>query len=424
MTFRPSHYVAAFLFVVSATSAVSQTLYLRADRLIDGLSDTVISDPVVIIEGDRISLVGDADSIRSPAGANVIELQGATLLPGLLDAHVHLLSNHDDKGFRRLEVTENRSVINGVVNAEKTLMAGFTTVRVVGSGGYGDVALRAAIEEGDVPGPRILAAGPSLGVTGGHCDNNLLTQDYDFTAAAVADGPWAVREQVRRNIKYGVDLIKFCATGGVFSKGTTVGAQQYTQEEMDAIVAEAHMRGKAVAAHAHGTAGIKAAIRAGVDSVEHASFMDDEAIQMAIAAGTFLSMDIYNTEYTLETGEATGALPENIEKERQVGGEQRNSFRQAVAAGAKVVLGTDASIYPHGLNARQLPRMVQFGMTPMQALKAATSLNAQLFGRPDVGAIQAGRLADIIAVTGDPLRDISLLEEVEFVMKGGVVYKR
>ena len=424
MTFRPSHYVAAFLFVVSATSAVSQTLYLRADRLIDGLSDTVISDPVVLIEGDRISRVGDADSIRIPAGANVIELQGATLLPGLLDAHVHLLSNHDDKGFRRLEVTENRSVINGVVNAEKTLMAGFTTVRVVGSGGYGDVALRAAIEQGDVPGPRILAAGPSLGVTGGHCDNNLLTQDYDFTAAAVADGPWAVREQVRRNIKYGVDLIKFCATGGVFSKGTTVGAQQYTQEEMDAIVAEAHMRGKAVAAQAHGTAGIKAAIRAGVDSVEHASFMDDEAIQMAIAAGTFLSMDIYNTEYTLETGEATGALPENIEKERQVGGEQRNSFRQAVAAGAKVVLGTDASIYPHGLNARQLPRMVQFGMTPMQALKAATSLNAQLFGRPDVGAIQAGRLADIIAVTGDPLRDISLLEEVEFVMKGGVVYKR
>lgn len=409
--------------VAMAHLATAETIVLSASRLIDGQSDSVINNPVIIIEEGRIVEVRTQNGFEPPAGATIIHLEGATLMPGFLDAHVHLLSEHDTKGYRRLEVTETRSVINGVINAEKTLLAGFTTVRIVGSGGYGDVALRGAINDGDIPGPRILAAGPALGVTGGHCDNNLLTEDYDVTGAAVADGPWEVRKQVRRNIKFGVDLIKFCATGGVFSKGTTVGAQQYTQEEMDALVDEAHMRGKRVAAHAHGTKGIKAAIRAGVDSVEHASFLDNEAIRMAIENGTFFSMDIYNTEFTLATGETTGALPENIEKERQVGQIQRESFRKAVAAGVKVVFGSDASIYPHGDNGKQFSRMVRFGMTPMQAIKAATSLNAELFGLASVGAIEAGRYADIVGVYGDPLEDIELLENVSFVMKGGRVYK-
>lgn len=413
----------ALMTATLPSPASAETVYIKAGSLIDGLSESPRANPVIRIEDEHIAEVGDTGSISIPAGARVIDLGDATLLPGLLDAHVHLLSNHDDKGFRALQVTDTRAVINGVINAEKTLMAGFTSVRNVGNPAYGDVSLRDAINEGDIPGPRILAAGPALGVTGGHCDNNFLTIDYDVKGEAVADGPWAVRQQVRRNIKYGVDLLKFCATGGVFSKGTTVGAQQYTQAEMDALVDEAHMRGKRVAAHAHGNRGIKAAIRAGVDSVEHASFLDDEAIQMAIEAGTFLSMDIYNTEYTLATGEATGALPENIEKERQVGSVQRASFTQAVQAGAKVVLGSDAAIYPHGDNGKQLARMVRFGMTPMQAIKAATSLNAELFGRDDVGAVEAGRYADIVAVQGNPLENISLLENVTFVMKGGVVYK-
>lgn len=413
----------ALMTATLPSPASAETVYIKAGSLIDGLSESPRANPVIRIEDEHIAEVGDTGSISIPAGARVIDLGDATLLPGLLDAHVHLLSNHDDKGFRALQVTDTRAVINGVINAEKTLMAGFTSVRNVGNPAYGDVSLRDAINEGDIPGPRILAAGPALGVTGGHCDNNFLTIDYDVKGEAVADGPWAVRQQVRRNIKYGVDLLKFCATGGVFSKGTTVGAQQYTQAEMDALVDEAHMRGKRVAAHAHGNRGIKTAIRAGVDSVEHASFLDDEAIQMAIEAGTFLSMDIYNTEYTLATGEATGALPENIEKERQVGSVQRASFTQAVQAGAKVVLGSDAAIYPHGDNGKQLARMVRFGMTPMQAIKAATSLNAELFGRSDVGAVEAGRYADIVAVQGNPLENISLLENVTFVMKGGVVYK-
>lgn len=419
-----SRLIQLLVLSTAVTTGQAQVIYLTAERMLDGLSETAIDDPVIRIEGDRIDAVGTAGNLTIPSQATVINLGNVTLLPGLLDAHVHLLSNHDDKGFRRLEVTETRSVINGVVNAEKTLMAGFTSVRVVGSGGYGDIALRDAINEGDVPGPRILAAGPSLGVTGGHCDNNLLTEDYNYVSDAVADGPWAIREQVRLNIKYGGDLLKFCATGGVFSKGTTVGAQQYTQEEMNVLVDEAHMRGKKVAAHAHGNDGIKAAIRAGVDSVEHASFLDDEAIRMAIERGTFLSMDIYNTEYTLETGESTGALPENIAKEREVGEVQRQSFTRAVQAGAKVVLGSDAAIYPHGYNGRQLSRMVRFGMTEMQAIKAATSLNAELFGTPGIGALETGRYADIIAVSGNPLNDISVLEDVGFVMKGGVVYKR
>lgn len=412
------------LCLLLARGAVAEQIYLRAGSLIDGMSAKARADVVVLITDERIEAVGNATDVPMPAGAKVVDLTDYTVLPGFLDAHVHITSPHDQKGYRALANSSHRRMVYGVINAERTLMAGFTSIRNVGAGGYQDVALRDAINEGDIPGPRMLVSGPPLGVTGGHCDNNLLPREFNVTADGVADGPWAVRAKVRENIKYGVDLIKFCATGGVFSKGTTVGMRQYTLEEMQAIVDEAHTRGLKVAAHAHGTEGIKYAIRAGVDSVEHASMLDDEAIALAKKNGTFLSMDIYNTEYTLAMGESTGALPENIEKERQVGTVQRKSFSKAVDAGARVVMGTDAAIYPHGDNAKQFSRMVRFGMTPMQAIHAATSLNAELFGWDgEVGAVRSGHYADLVAVEGDPLDDISRLESVVFVMKGGHIYR-
>ncbi len=408
----------------SSAAASAETFYLRAGKMIDGLANQAVDNPVIQIEGERIVAVGKADTITIPDGARVIDLGDATILPGFLDAHVHLSGDARIHGYRGLERSVPRKTITGVRNAKRTLMAGFTAVRNLGAAGYAVIALRDAINDGDVPGPRILAAGHSLGVTGGHCDNNLLPSEYDARRGGVADGPWEVRKKVRENIKYGADLIKFCATGGVLSKGTSVGNQQYTLEEMIAIVEEAHLRKRKVAAHAHGNQGIKSAIIAGVDSIEHASFLDAEAIRMAKKRGTFLSIDIYNTEYILSEGEAAGILPESLAKERVVGGRQRQSFTMAVKAGAKVVLGSDAGVYPHGMNGHQFSRMVRFGMTPMQAIKAATSLNAELFGlEADIGAIQAGRYADIVAVNGDPLADISILAEVAFVMKGGEVVK-
>jgi len=267
-------------------------------------------------------------------------------------------------------------------------------------------------------------SGPGLGITGGHCDNNSLNQSFEERSDGVADGPWAVRSQVRKNVKYGADLTKFCATGGVFSKGTKVGMTQYTLEEMQAIVDESHTHGRKVAAHAHGTEGIKRAIVAGVDSIEHASFLDREAIQMGIDRGTYFALDIYNTEYTLERGRENGVPEENINKEREVGTRQRESFSLAVKMGAKVVFATDSGVYPHGDNGKQFARAVQFGMTPAQAIQSATTVSAELLGWEDrVGRIAPGMYADIIAVHGDPLEDISELEDVDFVMKGGVVYK-
>ena len=267
-------------------------------------------------------------------------------------------------------------------------------------------------------------SGPGLGITGGHCDRNSLNASFEERSDGVADGPWEVAQQVRKNVKYGADLTKFCATGGVFSKGTKVGMTQYTLEEMQAIVDESHTHGRKVAAHAHGNEGIKRAITAGVDSIEHASFLDREAVQMGIDRGTYFALDIYNTEYTLEMGAANGVPEENVNKEREVGTIQRQSFTLAVEMGAKVVFATDSGVYPHGDNGKQFARAVRFGMTPEQAIMSATSLTAELLGWEDkVGEIAPGKYADIIAVHGDPLDDISELEDVDFVMKGGIVYK-
>ncbi|MFQ5818358.1 MAG: amidohydrolase family protein, partial [Terriglobia bacterium] len=322
--------------------------------------------------------------------------------------------------YRGLGVSVPRQALYGVRNARRTLEAGFTSVRNVAAGGYADVALRDAINDGDIVGPRLLVSGPALGITGGHCDNNLLPAEYNHRAAGVADGPWAVRAKVREIIKYGADLIKFCATGGVLSKGDLPGTTQYTLEEMQAIVEEAHKLGRKVAAHAHGTEGIQLAIRAGVDSVEHASLLDAEGIRLAREHGTALVMDIYGDTFILAQGAAMGMLPESLEKERQIGQLQRDNFRRAVEAGVRVVFGTDGGVYPHGDNAKQFAYMIEYGMTPLAAIRAATIHAAELFGWAErVGAIEPGKFADLIAVNGDPLADVTLLEHVGFVMKGG-----
>ncbi|TRY28781.1 metal-dependent hydrolase family protein [Aliiglaciecola sp. M165] len=406
-------------------NAYSETRYISADYLVDVTNGKLIESPVVVVIDGKIGQVSRQDKIEIPADAQHLELNGHTLVPGLMDMHVHLTSNANLHGYKRLASSVPRTALYGVTSAKATLMAGFTTVRNVGAPGYADVALRDAINDGDIIGPRMFVAGPSLGITGGHCDNNLLPSEYKAKGQGVADGPWQVRAKVRENIKFGADVIKFCATGGVLSKGTKVGAQQYSQEEMNAIVEEAKLRGLVTAAHAHGTDGIKAAIKAGVTSVEHASFLDKEAIKLAKKYGTYFSMDIYTTEYILGEGEKAGILQESLDKERVVGARQRESFTQAVKAGVKMVFGSDAGVYPHGDNPKQLSRMVRFGMTEMQALQAATINPATMLKKSDeLGSIDVGKVADIIAVKGNPLDDISVMEDVQFIMKDGVIYKQ
>ncbi|GAA0853164.1 amidohydrolase family protein [Aliiglaciecola litoralis] len=412
------------LILLMQSPVFAKTTYLTAAHLIDVKNGKTIKSPLVVIENDKIIKVVSQGEITIPNNAEHIDLAGQTLLPGLMDMHVHLTSDANLHGYKRLAVSLPRSALYGVNSAKATLMAGVTTVRNVGAPGFADVALRDAINDGDIVGPRMYVSGPSLGITGGHCDNNLLPVEYQAKGQGVADGPWQVRAKVRENIKYGADVIKFCATGGVLSKGTKVGAQQYSQEEMDALVAEAKLRGLVTAAHAHGNDGIKAAIKAGVSSIEHASFLDDEAIALAKKHGTYFSMDIYTTEYILGEGEKAGILQESLDKERTVGARQRESFTQAVKAGVKMVFGSDAGVYPHGDNPKQLSRMVRFGMTAMQALQAATINAATLLNKQHmIGSIEVGKQADIIAVKGDPLADISTLESVTMVMKNGVVYK-
>ena len=412
------------LLAFCAAPASAETLYLTADHLIDPVSGETINKIVLAIEDGVIVERGTAETL-SPDGGNVVALDGYWVMPGFIDMHTHLTGDADDNPYVSLTFSDERRAITGVKNARLTLMAGFTTVRDVGASSYSDVALRDAINEGDVPGPRMFVAGESIGITGGHCsDNNLLPDEYKMPGGGVADGPWAMRAKVRYNIKNGVDLIKTCSTGGVLSKGTTLGAAQGTVEELTAIVEEAHARGLKVASHAHGTLGIKNAIRAGVDTIEHASILDREAINMAKRRGVYFSMDIYNTEYILSEGEKNGLLEESLAKERSISARQRKSFSDAVAAGVKVIFGSDAGVYPHGLNGNQFSRMVQFGMTPMQALNAGTALAAEALGQEGkLGCLDVGCAADIVGVTTNPLDDMQILADVPFVMKEGIVYK-
>tara|TARA_B100000315_G_C14562139_1_gene581063 strand:+ start:936 stop:2234 length:1299 start_codon:yes stop_codon:yes gene_type:complete len=411
--------------IVCSTAVLAETTVITADRMIDVANGKVVKQAAVIVNDNIITASGRLKDLTVPNEATRIDLGNATLMPGLMDMHVHLTSDATRHGYKRLEVSLPRAAIIGVKHAKATLDAGFTTVRNVGAPGFADVALRDAINAGDVVGPRMFVAGPSLGVTGGHCDSNLLPYEYDNYSEGVADGPWEVRKKVRRNIKYGATVIKFCATGGVLSKGTKVGAQQYTFEEMKALIDEAHLRGLTVATHAHGTNGIKAAIKAGVDSVEHVSLLDDEAIDLAKKNGTYFSMDIYVTEYILGEGEKAGILEESLNKERIVGKTQRENFEKAVKAGVNMVFGSDAGVYPHGDNPKQFARMVKFGMTPIQAIQAATINPARLLKQEaTLGSLEKGKLADIVAVPGNPLDDMSLMEKVGFVMKDGQIVKQ
>jgi imidazolonepropionase-like amidohydrolase len=395
---------------------------VKAARLIDVRAGRPISPAIVLIESGRIVAAGTAVAI--PPGTTVIDLGGATLLPGLIEMHDHITSIPEDSGYNALGVSVPREAMHGVAGSRKTLEAGFTTVRNLGAAGYADVALRDAIVAGEVTGPRLSVSGPALGITGGHCDNNLLPSEYRYKEAGVADGPWEARSKVREVVKYGADVIKICASGGVLSKGDLPGTPQYTPEEMKAIADEAHRLGRKVAAHAHGTQSIKEAIAAGVDSIEHASLIDDEGVRMAKEHGTFLVMDIYNDDYILAMGAKVGMLPESIEKEKLIGKTQRENFTRAVKGGAPMAFGTDGGVYPHGGNAKQFAYMVQYGMTPMQAIRAATVDAAELLGWSDrVGSVEPGKYADLIAVSGDPLADVRALENVGFVMKGGEVVK-
>lgn len=414
-------FTAASLLALSAAASAETTL-LTGGHVIDVERGTVMKDHDILVEDGAIKAIGRKGTLGA-SGAEKVDMKGAFLLPGLSDSHVHLTSRSDLHGYRRLAVSTPRSAISGVANAEKTLLAGFTTVRNLGGPGFADVDLKDAIDTGEIPGPRIIPAGQSIGITGGHCDNNLLPYEDKAVGGGVADGPWAVRQKVRENKKYGAEVIKFCGTGGVLSKGTTIGAQQFTAEEMRAIVEEAHELGLKVAVHAHGAKGIQTAIEAGVDSVEHASLISDESLKLAVEKGTFLSMDIYVSDFILGEGEAAGILPESLEKEKIVGQAQRERFQAAVNAGAKIAFGTDAGVYTHGLNARQFALMVKWGMSPAEAIRAATLGNAELFGLQDqIGSLKAGKRADIIAVDGDPLTDVRQLEDVDFVMKDGAVF--
>ncbi|MFJ1467001.1 Xaa-Pro dipeptidase [Massilia orientalis] len=415
--------LAILTFTLSATAA-DQVVAIRAGKLVDVVGGKVLQDQTILVSGERITAVGPTASTTVPAGARVIDLSRETVLPGLIDVHVHLTGAPNLHGYRSLGVSDIRAAMYGAYAARRTLEAGFTTVRNVGASGFGDVALRDAINDGELPGPRMRVAGYAIGIQGGHCDNNLLPHDFHFTENGVADGPWAARAKVREMAKFGADTIKICASGGVLSKGDEAGAQQLTLEEMKAIVEEAHKLGRRVAAHAHGASSIRDAILAGVDSVEHASLIDDEGIRLAREKGTYLVMDIYNDDFILQEGAKAGMLPESLEKERMVGQLQRDNFRKAFKAGDKMAFGTDAGVYPHGDNARQFFYMVKYGMTPMQALQAATINGADLLGWKDrVGSITPGKYADIVAVGGDPLADPAALTRVDFVMKGGAVIR-
>ncbi len=391
----------------------------RCGKLLDVRTGQLLTDQVVTFDGDGI-----ITSVASGTASSVstIDLSKATCLPGLIDVHTHVTINPRDLGYLGLGISIPRQAVAGVTNVRLTLRAGFTTIRNVGAEGFTDVAVRDGVNAGEIEGPRMLVSGPALGITGGHCDDNLLPFEYHHVAEGVADGPWAARAKVREVIKYGADVIKICASGGVLSKGDLPGAPQYTLEEMQAIAEEAHKIGRKVAAHAHGTQSIKDAIRAGIDSIEHSSLIDEEGIALAKQHGTYLVFDIYNDDFILQEGAKAGMLPESIEKEKKLGRLQRENFRKAFQAGAKIAYGTDSGVYPHGDNAKQFGKMVEWGMKPLDAIQVATINAADLLGLSEkAGSLEKGHYADLIAVEGNPLLDAKILESVKFVMKGGII---
>ena len=407
---------------VSAQQATTRTV-LRAGKLLDVKSGKVQANQVVVIEGDKITSIGPASDFKASPADTIVDLSNATVLSGLIDAHTHLTFN-PHFGYDTLAISVPREALTGAHNARLTLEAGFTTVRNVGARGYSDVALRDAINAGDVPGPRMLVSGPALSITGGHCDNDLLPYEYHATSDGAADGIEQVQHKTREIIKYGADLIKVCATGGVLSKGDDPNASQYTLEEMKAIVADAHRLGRKVAAHAHGAQGVIWASEAGVDSVEHGHLMNDAAIATLKKNGTYLVPTLYLVDWQREHA-AQANLPDYAKRKMEMVSEVgKANAKKAFQAGVKIGLGTDAAVYPHGLNAHELAVYVSLGMTPLQAIQTATINDADLLGWSDkIGTLEAGKWADIIAVDGDPLQDVTILQHVKFVMKGGDVVK-
>ena len=415
--------VTLFFLVAQGVSQTPRHVAVHAGHLLDVKSGKVLNDQTLVIEDGRIISSGAAAEAKIPADAVSIDLPNATVLPGLIDAHTHL-TMEPKFGYERLAISVPREALIGAKNARVTLMAGFTTVRNVGASGFTDVALRDAINAGDVPGPRMLVSGPALSITGGHCDNNMLPSEYHATSDGVADGVAAVQHKVRENIKYGADLIKVCATGGVLSLGDNPQHSQFTQEEMKAIVADAHRLGRKVAAHAHGAEGIRWAAEAGVDSIEHGSYIDDPAIAAMKEHGTYLVPTLYLGDWMIDNAGLTRLPAPLLAKAKDVIPAARKNIAHAFASGVKVAFGTDAAVYPHGLNAHEFAVMVRLGLTPLQAIQAATVNAADLLGwSGKVGTLEPGAWADIVAVDGDPIKDVTTLERVKFVMKGGDVVK-
>jgi imidazolonepropionase-like amidohydrolase len=396
---------------------------VRAGHLLDVKTGQLLNDQTIVVTGSTIQSIAPTASVPAQPSDTVLDLSSLTVLPGLIDVHTHLTMNTDFDPFREVTSTSAKEAINGVANARTTLMAGFTTVRNVGAYNFVDVDLRDAINAGQVPGPHMQVSGPLIGITGGHCDENLLPFQYHTVGDGVADGIPAVQHMVRQNIKYGADLIKMCATGGVLSKGDDPNAAQFTLEEMQALVADAHRLGRKVAAHAHGEQGILWATEAGVDSIEHGSYITDEGIAAMKQHGTYLVPTLYLEDWMIQNGHLPAFYQQKM---LDVSAVAKANIRRAVQAGVKIAMGTDAAVYPHGLNAHELDVYVnQIGMTPLAALQSATLNAADLMGwTAKTGTLEPGKWADIIAVEKNPLDDIRTLQDVKFVMKAGVVYKK
>lgn len=417
---------ASATFAQAPRSAAPVESAIHAGRVLDVRTGKYLSDQIIWVEGDRIKAIGDAPSMRKqlPAGAKMIDLSNATVLPGLIDCHTHLTMGPKTSGPAGLHISYPRAALMGARNARVTLEAGFTTVRNVGANGYADIALRDAIRAGDVIGPRMLASGPALSITGGHGDENFLAPQFEFSSDGVADGVAGVTAKVRQNIKYGADVIKFMATGGVLSEGDNPALAQYSLEEMKAIVDASHSLGRKVAAHAHGAPGIKLAVVAGVDSIEHGSYIDGEAIRLMKEHGTYLVPTVYLEDWLLDNLSSLSLTPSMLEKAKMVLPIAKQNLSHAFQSGVKVAFGTDAAVYPHGLNAGEFATMVKMGLAPLTAIQAATVNAADLIGWPDrVGTLEPGKYADVVAVKGDPLADPHVMEYVQFVMKGGEVIK-
>ncbi len=393
-------------------------------RLLDVKTGRVAVDQAIAIEGEKIAGIVPKAQAKTE-GAQIITLPSAIALPGMIDAHVHLTFEPKWDGYQGLALSLPREALVGAKNAKITLQAGFTSVRNLGAAGWSDVALRDAIDDGDLEGPRMDVSGPALGITGGHCDQTLLPFDFSSTVPdSIADGVEHVQHKVRETIKFGATVVKVCATGGVMSKGDDPQASQYSLEEMKALVADAHRLGRRVAAHAHGAQGIHFAVEAGVDSIEHGSYIDDAAIDRMKAKGTYLVPTLTTQDWLLQHIHDKDTPPWAAAKQPAVAAAAMKNIAHAFARGVKVALGTDAGVFPHGINAHELVLQVKLGRTPIQAIQSGTVDAADLLGwSARVGTLEVGKYADIIAVDGDPTKDVSTLEHVKFVMKGGVVYR-